>query len=76
MTMTTAQREVPDGERLARVETRVEHLEQRMLALEQASRDLSAKVDRNLLWTLCIIITMWVTVILSIAGLYAVALRT
>ncbi len=76
MTMTTAQREVPDGERLARVETRVEHLEQRMLALEQAIRDLSAKVDRNLLWTLGIIITMWVTVILSIAGLYAVVLRT
>ena len=74
--MTTAQREVPDGERLARVETRVEHLEQRMLALEQAIRDLSAKVDRNLLWTLGIIITMWVTVILSIAGLYAVVLGT
>ena len=72
--MTTAQREVPDGERLARVETRVEHLEQRMLALEQAIRDLSAKVDRNLLWTLGIIVTMWVTVILSIAGLYAVVL--
>lgn len=64
--MTTAQREIPDGERLARVETRVEHLEQRMLALEQAIRDLSAKVDRNFLWTLGIIITMWVTVIISI----------
>ena len=74
--MTTAQREVPDGERLARVETRVEHLEQRMLALEQAIRDLSAKVDRNFLWTLGIIITMWITVILSIAGLYAAVLRT
>jgi hypothetical protein len=47
-----------------------------MFALEQAIRDLSAKVDRNLLWTLGIIITMWVTVILSIAGLYAVVLRT
>lgn len=64
--MTTAQREVPDGERLARVETRVEHLEQLMLALEQAIRDLSDKVDRNLLWTLGIMVTMWVTVILSI----------
>ena len=61
---------------MARVETRVEHLEQRMLALEQAIRDLSNKVDRNFLWTLGIIITMWITVILSIAGLYAIVLGT
>ena len=88
--MTTAQREIPDGERLARVETRVEHLEQQMLAvhqeirdlrqemrdLRQEMRDLSAKVDRQFLWTLGIIITMWITVILAIAGLYAVVLRT
>jgi len=73
----TAQRGIPDGERLARVETRVEHLEQHMLALrqdigqlrqdlQQISRDLHSKVDRNFLWTLGIIITMWVTVIISI----------
>jgi len=75
--VTTAQREIPDGERLARVETRVEHLEQLLLALRQdigqlrqdlhqISRDLHARVDRNFLWTLGIIITMWVTVIISI----------
>ena len=58
------------------METRVEHLEQRALVLEQAIRELSSKVDRNFLWTLGIIITMWVTVILAIAGLYAVVLRT
>ena len=73
---TTAAREVPDGERLARLETRVENLDQRMLALEQAIRDLSAKVDRNFLWTLGIIITMWVTVMLAVAGLYAVVLTS
>ena len=73
---TTADRDIPDGERLSRVETRVEHLDQRALVLEQAIRELSSKVDRNFLWTLGIIITMWVTVILAIAGLYAVVLRT
>ena len=72
--MTTAEREIPDGERLARVETRVEHLEQQILDVRQAIRDLSSKVDRNLLWNLGIVITMWVTVMLSIAGLYAVVL--
>ena len=41
-----------------------------------AIRELSSKVDRNFLWTLGIIITMWITVILSVAGLYAVVLRT
>jgi len=81
--VTTAQREIPDGERLARVETRVEHLQQQMLEvrqdirdLRQEMRDLSAKVDRQFLWTLGIIITMWITVILAIAGLYTVVLRT
>ena len=64
--MTTAQREIPDGERLARVETRVEHVEQQMLEVRQELRDLSARVDRNFLWTLGIIMTMWITVIISI----------
>ena len=73
---TTADRDISDGERLARVETRVEHLDQRALVLEQPILELSSKVDRNFLWTLGIIITMWVTVILAIAGLYAVVLRT
>ena len=72
---TTAEREIPDGERLARLETRVEHLEQEVLDIRQAIRDLSAKVDRNFLWTLGIIITMWVTAMLAVAGLYAVVLR-
>ena len=72
---TTADRDVPDGERLARLETRVEHVDLEILDLRQAIRDLSAKVDRNFLWTLGLIITMWITVMLSMAGLYAVVLR-
>ena len=64
--MTTAERDIPDGERLARVEIRVEHLEQQMQEVTQVIRDLSSKVDRNLLWTLGVMITMWITVILSI----------
>ncbi len=75
--MTTAEREIPDGERLARLETRVEHMEQQFAELReefrqtraelrQEIRDLSAKIDRNFLWTLGIIVTMWVTVILAI----------
>ena len=73
--MATTERDIPDGERLARVETRVEHLEQQMIEVGRAIRELSSKVDRNFPWTLGIIISMWITVILSVAGLYAVVLR-
>ena len=48
------------------MEIRVEHLEQQMQEVTQVIRDLSSKVDRNLLWTLGVMITMWITVILSI----------
>ena len=64
--MATAERDIPDGERLARVELRVEHLEHDVRELGQAMRDLSAKVDRNFLWTVGLLITMWVTVLIAI----------
>ena len=50
----------------------MEHLEQKIILIRQDIRDLGSKVDRNFLWTLGIIITMWVTVTVSIGRLYAI----
>ena len=59
--MTTATTEIPDGERLARVETDVRHLVERVGELHEDNREIHRKIDRNLLWTLGIIVTMWVS---------------
>ena len=64
--MATATTEVPDGERLARVKTRVEHLERQVDAIRDDIRDIGSRTDRNFLWTLGIMITMWV----SLAALF------
>ena len=64
--MVTATTEMPDGERLARVETRVEHLERQLASVSDDIRELRSQMGRNFLWTLGIIITMWV----SLAALF------
>lgn len=64
--MTTAQEQVPSGERLARLETRVEHLDSQVNELKRDVKDLASKVDRNFVWTIGIIVTMWLTVIASV----------
>ncbi len=71
--MTTTTAEPPDGERLARLETRVENLELQVAQIRDAIRDLRreiqdlrTKIDRNLLWTLGITITMWATVMAAV----------
>ena len=64
--MATATTEMPDGERLARVGTRVEHLERQVDAIRDDIRDIGSRTDRNFLWTLGIMITMWV----SLAALF------
>jgi hypothetical protein len=84
--MTTAIADTPDGERLAGLETRAEHLEQQAGQIREDIRDgraeirdvrsevsdLRAKVDRNLLWTLGVIITMWV----SLAAMWVTSMLT
>jgi hypothetical protein len=69
---TTATTEMPDGERLARLETRAEHLEQQNIEIRADLRDLRAKIDRNLLWILGGIITMWV----SLAAMWVTSMLT
>ncbi|MBI4198185.1 MAG: hypothetical protein HY533_03650 [Chloroflexi bacterium] len=64
--MTTAQEQVPPGERLARLETRVEHLDGQLTELKRDIKDLSAKVDRNFVWSVGIVVTMWISIIASI----------
>ena len=64
--MATATTEMPDGERLVRVGTRIEHLERQVNAIRDDIRVLGSRTDRNFLWTLGILITMWV----SLAALF------
>ena len=60
MTTTT---ETPDGERLARLETRSENLEQAAQNIREDIRDLRNKIDRQFMWIIGIIITMWITIV-------------
>ena len=59
--MTTATTETPDGERLARLEIRVEHVEGQISELREDIRDIRSRMDRHFLWILGVIITMWLT---------------
>ena len=59
--MTTATTETPDGERLARLEIRVEHLEGQAAEIRTDIRDIRSKMDRHFLWILGVIITMWLS---------------
>ncbi len=90
--MTTTTIETPDGERLARLELRVEHLELQNTEIRADIRDIREDIrglrtevresiqglrtefrqemgaqrsrsDRQFLWTLGIIITMWVSLV-------------
>ena len=70
--VTTATTEMPDGERLARLETRVEHLEQQNMEIRADLRAVGVKIDRNLLWILGVIITMWV----SLAAMWITSMLT
>jgi len=70
--MTTTQ-DVPEGERLAKVEAAVESIVREMSELRADLRELrseihslSVKIDRNFLWTIGIIMTMWVSLITAI----------
>ena len=71
--MITGEQDIPPGERLARLETRVEHIEHRLgelvediRELRQDVRALDGKIDRTLLWILGIMMTMWVTLFVAI----------
>ena len=59
--MTTATTETHDGERLARVETRVEHLEGEAAEIKADIRGIRSKMDRHFPWILGVIITMWLS---------------
>ena len=59
--MTTATTETPDGERLARLEIRVEHVEGQVAEIREDIRDIRSKMDRHFLWILGVIITMWLS---------------
>ncbi len=63
--MTTA-RDIPEGERLTRLETIVESLLREVGEIRADLRQLGDKVDRNFLWTLGAIIPMWVSIIVVI----------
>ena len=63
--MSTTQAEAPEGERLARVETKVETLIRDMTEVRSDIRELRAIVGRNFLWLLGIIVAMWVTLIVA-----------
>ena len=66
---------MPDGERLARVETRLESLEQQIVEIREdirelriemrdiraEMRDIRNKIDKQFLWVIGIIITMWIS---------------
>ena len=59
--MTTASTETPDGERLARLEIRVENLERQVAEIREDIRDIRSKMDRHFLWILGVMITMWLS---------------
>ena len=75
--MTTNTTETPDGERLARLETRYENLERATQDIREDIRglrednrdlrkdnlDLRNKIDRQFMWIVGIIITMWITLV-------------
>jgi hypothetical protein len=58
--------ETPDGERLARLEIRVEHVERAVEDIRNDIRDLRPEMERNFLWTVGIIITTWVSLMITI----------
>jgi len=59
-------RDVPEGERLAKVEASVESLIREMSEVRASVRDLRSTAERNFLWTLGVIIPMWVSLIVAI----------
>ena len=63
--MTTIQ-DIPEGERLTRLEAVVESLVREVSEIRADLRELNDKVDRNFLWTLGVIIPMWVSIIVAI----------
>ena len=63
--MTTAQ-QAPEGERLARIEAVVESLVREVNDTKQDVRELRSVVNRNMVVTLGVIITMWVTLIVAL----------
>ena len=63
--MTTVQ-QAPEGERLARIEAVVESLVREVSDTKQDIRELRSVVNRNMVVTLGVIITMWVTLIIAL----------
>ena len=63
--MTTTQ-DIPEGEWLTRFEAVVESLLRQVGEIRADLRQLNDKVDRNFLWTLGVIIPMWVSIIVAI----------
>jgi len=51
---------------LEQVDKRLNHIEVDVKDLRADLRSLDAKIDRNLKWTLGILIPMWITIILTI----------
>ena len=70
--MTTATTDTPDGERLARLEIRVEHVEGQIAEIREDIRDIRSKMDRHFLWILGVNITMW----LSLSAMWITTMLT
>ena len=64
--MATATQEAPEGERLARIEATLEALVRETSEMKADIRDIRGTINRNLLTTLGVVITMWVTLIIAI----------
>ena len=58
-------RTTSEPERLAHVEGLLEEVREEVHALRQDMQRSDDKIDRNFLWTLGIMVTMWVTIILA-----------
>ena len=63
--MTTIQ-DIPEGERLTRLEAVVESLVREVSEIRADLRQLNDKVDRDFLRTLAVIIPVWVSIIVAI----------
>ena len=77
--------DTPDGERIARVETRLENLEQQIVEIRQdirelrqemlqiaqsildEMRDIRNRMDKQFLWILGVMFTMWISLFVLIA---------
>ena len=61
--------EAPEGERLARLESAVEHLVREVSDLKADGRDMRSMMNRHLLIIMGAVISTWLTVVLAILAI-------